>query len=73
MIPKHLRGLTLLAMLILALWALWLSSCTPQQSASLMPMMGMGQALTSQAANLYMTEQEIELQRAQQRSQQLQR
>ena len=44
------------------LLALTLCSCTPQQSASFIPMMSLGTSLTNQAANLYMEQERIQQQ-----------
>ena len=49
------------------------SGCSPQQSASLMPMMGMGTSIASQASSLYFqqqqTQQQADLQRQQEQIQ----
>ena len=44
------------------LLALTLCGCTPQQSASFIPMMSLGTSLSNQAANLYMEQERIEQQ-----------
>jgi len=44
------------------LLALTLCGCTPQQSASFMPIMSLGTLLTNQAANLYMEQERIQQQ-----------
>jgi hypothetical protein len=60
----------------IALLVGFLSGCTPQQSASLMPMVSMGSSMSTQAANLYFEQQRMqqqaELQRQQQELQYLQ-
>ena len=55
---------------VLLLFVAMAGGCTPQQSASLMPMMGMGTSLTSQAANLYFQQERIQQQADLQRQQQ---
>jgi hypothetical protein len=47
-----------------------LYGCTPQQSASLMPMMGMGTSMGTQAMNLYFQEQRLQQQQQTLRNQQ---
>ena len=48
---------------VLLLFITMTGGCTPQQGASLMPMMGMGTSLTTQAANLYFEQERIQLSR----------
>ena len=55
---------------VLLLFVTMAGGCTPQQSASLMPMMGMGTSLTSQAANLYFQQERMQQQADLQRQQQ---
>lgn len=54
---------------IAILFVFTLCSCTPQQSASFMPLMSYGTSLTNQAANLYMEQERIQ-QQQQMRNQQ---
>jgi hypothetical protein len=42
------------------------SGCSPQQSAQLYPMMGIGESVTSQAASLWQMEQQAQFQKQQQ-------
>lgn len=39
-----------------------LSGCTPQQSASYMPMLGMGNSMANQAMNLYLQQERLQQQ-----------
>ena len=56
----------------LILFTTALAGCTPQTTASLMPMLSMGTSMSSQAANLYFQQermqQQLDLQRQQQGS-----
>jgi hypothetical protein len=50
------------ALLVLAVM---LGGCTPQQTAGMMPLLSYGTAMSSQAANLYMQQERLQMQQAQ--------
>jgi len=42
-----------------------LGGCTPQQTAGMMPLLSYGTAMSTQAANLYMQQERLQMQQAQ--------
>jgi hypothetical protein len=56
--PAVIRHTLARAVIIAA--GLGLCGCTPQRSASLMPMLGMGNSMASQGMNLYLQEERLQ-------------
>jgi NADH:ubiquinone oxidoreductase subunit B-like Fe-S oxidoreductase len=59
-----LYAVMLVGFLALLTWSV--SGCTPQQSAQLYPMIGMGTSITSQAESLWQMQQQAQFQKQQQ-------